>query len=215
MTDDERFSLLVGVMGAGELWPLRDERIPPGIPMSAGYVPGVPRLGVPALLMSDAGLGRDQPRLPAGRHRHRAAGRAGAGRQLQPGAGPLRGRGDRPRGAQPRVQRAAGRRDEPGARPAQRPQLRIPFRGPAFERHDGRRVDQRDTATGRHLDGQALLTELQRDQPALAGRGHRSRRASRIGLAGLRDRHRALAARRRDDGLQQGQRRLRRRQTPS
>ena len=57
MTDDERFSLLVGVMGAGELWPLRDERIPPGVPMSAGYVPGVPRLGVPALLMSDAGLG--------------------------------------------------------------------------------------------------------------------------------------------------------------
>ncbi len=57
MTDDERFSLLVGVMGAGELWPLRDERIPPGVPMSAGYVPGIPRLGIPALLMSDAGLG--------------------------------------------------------------------------------------------------------------------------------------------------------------
>ncbi|AKN18365.1 beta-glucosidase bglS [Mycobacterium haemophilum DSM 44634] len=61
MTDDERFSLLVGVMGAGELWPLRDERIPPGIPMSAGYVPGISRLGVPALLMSDAGLGVTNP----------------------------------------------------------------------------------------------------------------------------------------------------------
>ncbi|WP_197515150.1 beta-glucosidase [Mycobacterium sp. 1245805.9] len=61
MTDDERFSLIVGVMGAGELWPLRDERIPPGVPMSAGYVPGVPRLGVPALLMSDAGLGVTNP----------------------------------------------------------------------------------------------------------------------------------------------------------
>jgi beta-glucosidase len=61
MTDDERFSLLVGVMGAGELWPLRDERIPPGVPMSAGYVPGIPRLGVPALLMSDAGLGVTNP----------------------------------------------------------------------------------------------------------------------------------------------------------
>ena len=34
MTDDERFSLLVSVMGAGELWPLRDERIPHGVPMS-------------------------------------------------------------------------------------------------------------------------------------------------------------------------------------
>lgn len=61
MTDDERFSLLVGVMGAGELWPLRDERIPQGVPMSAGYVPGIPRLGVPALLMSDAGLGVTNP----------------------------------------------------------------------------------------------------------------------------------------------------------
>ena len=61
MTDDERFSLLVGVMGAGELWPLRDERIPPGVPMSAGYVPGIPRLGVPALLMSDSGLGVTNP----------------------------------------------------------------------------------------------------------------------------------------------------------
>ncbi len=61
MTDDERFSLLVGVMGAGELWPQRDERIPPGVPNSAGYVPGIPRLGVPALLMSDAGLGVTNP----------------------------------------------------------------------------------------------------------------------------------------------------------
>lgn len=61
MTDDERFSLLVGVMGAGEMWPVRDARIPPDVPMSAGYVPGVPRLGIPALLMSDAGLGVTNP----------------------------------------------------------------------------------------------------------------------------------------------------------
>ena len=61
MTDDERFSLLVGVMGASDMWPLRDERIPAGVPMCAGYVPGIPRLGVPALLMSDAGLGVTNP----------------------------------------------------------------------------------------------------------------------------------------------------------
>jgi beta-glucosidase len=61
MTDDERFALLVSVIGAGEMWPLRDERIPADTPMSAGYVPGVPRLGVPALLMSDAGLGVTNP----------------------------------------------------------------------------------------------------------------------------------------------------------
>ena len=61
LTDDERFALLVGVMGAGEMWPVPDARIPPDVPMSAGYVPGVPRLGVPALLMSDAGLGVTNP----------------------------------------------------------------------------------------------------------------------------------------------------------
>jgi beta-glucosidase len=66
LTDDERFSLLVGVMGAGDMWPLRDERIPPDVPMSAGYVPGIARLGIPALRMSDAGLGVTNPGFRAG-----------------------------------------------------------------------------------------------------------------------------------------------------
>lgn len=61
MTDDERFTLLVSVMGQSDLWPLRDDRIPPGTTMSAGYVPGIARLGVPALRMSDAGLGVTNP----------------------------------------------------------------------------------------------------------------------------------------------------------
>jgi beta-glucosidase len=61
MTDEERFSLLASVMGASDLLPLRDARIPDDVPASAGYVPGVPRLGVPALLMSDASLGVTNP----------------------------------------------------------------------------------------------------------------------------------------------------------
>lgn len=61
LTDDERFALLVGVMGAGDMWPLHDERIPPDVPMSAGYVPGIARLGIPPLRMSDAGLGVTNP----------------------------------------------------------------------------------------------------------------------------------------------------------
>jgi beta-glucosidase len=61
MTDDERFALIVSVMGANAVNPVRDPRIPEGVPMSAGYVPGVPRLGVPALLMSDASLGVTNP----------------------------------------------------------------------------------------------------------------------------------------------------------
>ncbi len=61
MTDGERFCLLVSVMGASDLLPVRDERIPSHVPMGAGYVPGVPRLGVPALLMTDASLGVTNP----------------------------------------------------------------------------------------------------------------------------------------------------------
>jgi beta-glucosidase len=61
MTDDERFSLLVSVMGANDMLTVRDDRIPEGTPMSAGYVPGVARLGIPAQLMSDASLGVTNP----------------------------------------------------------------------------------------------------------------------------------------------------------
>jgi beta-glucosidase len=61
MTDDERFSLLVSVMGTNDVVRERDERIPEDVPMSAGYVPGVERLGVPPLLMSDASLGVTNP----------------------------------------------------------------------------------------------------------------------------------------------------------
>ncbi len=62
MTDDERFSLLVSVCGENLVIPTpRDERIPEGTPMSSGYTPGVPRLGVPALLMSDASMGVINP----------------------------------------------------------------------------------------------------------------------------------------------------------
>src|SRR5215472_16114792 len=61
MTDEERFSLLVSVMGKNDVVTVRDDRIPEGTPMSAGYVPGVERLGVPAQLMSDASLGVTNP----------------------------------------------------------------------------------------------------------------------------------------------------------
>src|SRR5689334_1114621 len=71
MTDDERFSLLVSVMGVNDVVTVRDERIPEGVPMSAGYVPGVPRLGIPPLLMSDASLGVTNPDTGKGTPRPR------------------------------------------------------------------------------------------------------------------------------------------------
>jgi beta-glucosidase len=102
MTDDERFSLLVSVMGTNSVVLERDPRIPEGTPMSAGYVPGVPRLGVPALLMSDASLGVTNPgyregdtatALPAG-----ISLGASFNRQLARAAGVMLGREARSRG---------------------------------------------------------------------------------------------------------------------
>ncbi|MDR3005351.1 MAG: hypothetical protein LBV14_14095 [Acidovorax sp.] len=57
MNDDERFSLLYSLMvrifGRAE----REPRVPAEVPAVAGYVPGVQRLGIPALLLADASLG--------------------------------------------------------------------------------------------------------------------------------------------------------------
>ncbi|MFN8203007.1 MAG: glycoside hydrolase family 3 C-terminal domain-containing protein [Solirubrobacteraceae bacterium] len=62
LTDEERFSLIIGVMGQlPGFVPERDERIPEGTKMSAAYTSGVPRLGVPALQMSDASMGVTNP----------------------------------------------------------------------------------------------------------------------------------------------------------
>ena len=61
MTDDERFglihSLMINVFTTGQ----RDARVPAEVPQIAGWVRGVPRLGVPDLLLTDAGLGITNP----------------------------------------------------------------------------------------------------------------------------------------------------------
>jgi beta-glucosidase len=62
MTDDERFALVFSVFGANPVTGTRrDTRIPPSVPNSAGYTPGVPRLGVPALRSTDASMGVTNP----------------------------------------------------------------------------------------------------------------------------------------------------------
>ena len=64
MTDDERFSLVISILGhvPGGLAGARDPRIPKEVEnMSAGYTPGVPRLGIPAIQSSDAGMGVTNP----------------------------------------------------------------------------------------------------------------------------------------------------------
>ncbi len=58
LTQEERIALVHGVVG----FPLgKNGKIPEGAVGSAGYVPGIPRLGIPALQESDAGLGIADP----------------------------------------------------------------------------------------------------------------------------------------------------------
>ena len=63
MTDDERFSLIVSLIGpVPSIGYPRDKRIPEDVKnVSAGYTPGIPRLGVPALQSSDASMGITNP----------------------------------------------------------------------------------------------------------------------------------------------------------
>jgi beta-glucosidase len=63
MTDDERFALLVSLIGAvPSIGVPRDKRIPDTVTnMSAGYTPGIARLGIPALQSSDASMGVTNP----------------------------------------------------------------------------------------------------------------------------------------------------------
>jgi len=63
MTDDERFSMLVSLIGeVPSIGVPRDPRIPAEVDnMSAGYTPGIPRLGIPAFQSSDASMGVTNP----------------------------------------------------------------------------------------------------------------------------------------------------------
>ncbi len=60
MTQDEEFVLIDGYVGLDQKWNWHGpvpQWIKPLLPRSAGFVPGIPRLGIPALTESDASLG--------------------------------------------------------------------------------------------------------------------------------------------------------------
>src|SRR5262249_23906551 len=63
MTDDERFALVISLLGpVPALGVPRDKRIPESMKnTSAGYTPGIARLGIPALQSSDASMGVTNP----------------------------------------------------------------------------------------------------------------------------------------------------------
>ena len=177
----------------------------PGALASAGYDPAIARLGLPALQESDAGLGVAKPLKL---RRHRTAVGPGHRGQLRSGDRPRRRRDDRQRGAPPRLQRDAGRRRGSGARPAQRPQLRIRGRRPAAGRRDRRQRHRRHPEPACRLHHQALRAQRPGNRPHDDECGYRPRRGARIGPAGLRDRHRHRPPRLGDVLLQPRQQRL-------
>jgi len=61
MTDDERFGMLYSLMPIDFRTKQPDPRVPKDAPRGAGYVRGVPRLGIPAVSMTDASLGVTSP----------------------------------------------------------------------------------------------------------------------------------------------------------
>jgi beta-glucosidase len=62
LTDDERFQLIISVIGAvPSIGMPRHPSIPEGTNMSAGYTAGVPRRGIPAIQSSDASMGITNP----------------------------------------------------------------------------------------------------------------------------------------------------------
>ncbi len=110
MTDDERFSLLVSFMGRNKV--VREADRGPGrdVPISAGYVPGVARLGGPRRSMTTPpsasptrNTGRGTPPPPSPPRSARCHLQSLSARQA--------GTDRRARGTQPRLQRAAGRRE--------------------------------------------------------------------------------------------------------
>jgi beta-glucosidase len=57
LTLDERIALVHGIMAL----PMGNVKIPPEAILAAGYIPGIPRLGIPTLYESDASLGVTNP----------------------------------------------------------------------------------------------------------------------------------------------------------
>ena len=151
MTLDEKLLLLFGYASGDQLAQV-DSTVIPGvntkeviakvIPGSAGYIPGIPRLGIPPLRETDASLGvANQVEQRKGERTALPSSLATAA-SLNPSsptqAGAMIGSEARASGFNVH----ARRRRQPDARSAQRPQLRIPRRGPAARRHDGRRADR-------------------------------------------------------------------------
>ena len=201
MTLDEKLRLIFGYSDQAitEVAKVPDDIVSPelktyvqtrAIKGSAGFVPGVPRLGIPDQMADRRLDGRTQQLHPE----HRFAVLACHRRELR-SRGLESGRSDDRRGnARDRPQHHAVGRREPRPRAAERPQLRIYRRRSAARRNHGRGADRGHPVQQDHLDDQALCGERRRDPADDARRDHLRRGDAPVRPAGVRVRHRARVA---------------------
>ena len=187
MTLDEKIGLLHGMgRGGGSRQPAV-QAVAARSNGGAGFVPGVPRLGIPDLQMADAAVGVARG---AARSRYSTAlpSTLAEAATWDPKIAVRLRRAHRPGAARPGLQRVARRRRQPHARAAQRPQLRVPGRGPDSGRDDGRPAHEGPPGPARHRRHQALRAQRPGDRPQHRQRDARQARAAGDRPAGLRDR---------------------------
>ena len=210
MTEQEKLSLLHGVIAA----PWGGKPKPAGSIGSAGYVPGIPRLGIPALQETDAELGVANPGdVRPGDTATAMPSDLALASTWDVGPRATSRPGSRRRSARERFQCPSWRHGKSHSRPARRPQFRIFLRGPSAHRRHGGRHDRRRAKPPHHLDDQALRPQRAGNRPGRPRRANRPGRDARIGPARLRDRHRARPPGRCDVRLQPGERTLLRAKT--
>ena len=140
MTREEKLSLVHGGLGA----PWGGEPKPPGAIGSAGYVPGIPRLGIPPLQETDAELGVANPGdIRPGDTATAMPSDLALASSWDPDLARRQGEAV---GAEARAKGFSvllGGAAESDPRSARRPQLRVLFRGSAADRADGGQRDRR------------------------------------------------------------------------
>ena len=130
----------------------------------AGWIPGIPRLGIPDINMADSAVGVTRG-AAASRYSTLLPSTLGAAATWDPKAGHALRRSDRPRTARSGLQHVDRRRREHHARTAQRPQLRVPRRRPDPGRQDGGPVDEGRAGSADHRRHQALRAQRPGDRP--------------------------------------------------
>jgi hypothetical protein len=185
MTDDQRFLMVISVLGAVPLiGVVRYKCIPEGTAISAGYTPGVLRLGVPALQSSDASVAITNPGYrPDDKGAMALPASIVVGSSFNPelageGGAMIGGREARIR----RFNAMLARRHQPRPRCAQRPELRVLLRGSAAQRRPRRRGHQSTASRARASSRHSSTTRSTATRPTATGSTQpstRTRTASR------------------------------------